>query len=404
MLQLYYTISQSIEYVQEDDHYIRLKIQKLDKLSGEYLPGIMLQLEKYNEATEQYEMIMTWETDTKPLELSDFPAFTEEEGEPASGEAANTVEEADGTDGEAAPEIRQDITAGKYRLVELQTLPGYVLAEPVEFELDYQKEVQEVTMYNWYSRVEISKTDITGEEEVTGATLQVIDGDGNIIDEWISGETGHLIEKLEKGKTYTLRETITPFGYQMATDISFTVTGEEEIQKVTMKDEMTQGRIKIYKVSSADEKGELKPLAGAEFTLVNSTTGEEIETLTSKKDGYVQSSLLPIGEYKDGAFVRYYEYVLKETAAPEGYIQDETEETIRFDYVDETTPVIEVEKVIKNRPVEKHPEPEKPKERKGTPKLGDSSRIWLYAIFAGSSATVIVTGRSRKKRGIRHEK
>ncbi len=380
---------QSIEYVQEDDHYIRLKIQKLDKLSGEYLPGITLQLEKYNEATEQYEMIMTWETDTKPLELSDFPAFTEEEGEPASGEAA--------------PEIRQDITAGKYRLVELQILPGYVLAEPVEFELNYRKEVQEVTMYNWYSRVEISKTDITGEEEVTGATLQVIDGDGNIIDEWISGETRHLIEKLEKGKTYTLRETITPFGYQMATDISFTVTGEEEIQKVTMKDEMTQGRIKIYKVSSADEKGELKPLAGAEFTLVNSTTGEEIETLTSKKDGYVQSSLLPIGEYKDGAFVKYYEYVLKETKAPEGYIQDETEETIRFDYVDETTPVIEVEKVIKNRPLEKHPEPEKPKERKGAPKLGDSSHVWLCAILAGSSATALAAGRKRKKRGTGHE-
>ena len=55
-------------------------------------------------------------------------------------------------------------------------------------------------------KVEISKTDITGEKELPGAKLSVIDADGKLVESWTSeaGKT-HMIERLPVGK-YTLRE------------------------------------------------------------------------------------------------------------------------------------------------------------------------------------------------------
>ena len=66
---------------------------------------------------------------------------------------------------------------------------------------------------------EFSKTDITGDEELEGAKLQVIDKDGNVIDEWVSGNKSHTIEGLKVGETYTLREEIAPDDFVKATDI-----------------------------------------------------------------------------------------------------------------------------------------------------------------------------------------
>ena len=72
--------------------------------------------------------------------------------------------------------------------------------------------------------VEISKLDITNDEELVGSTLQIIDEDGVVVEEWVSYEHPHFIEaQLIAGKTYTLKETISPDGYTIANSIDFTV-------------------------------------------------------------------------------------------------------------------------------------------------------------------------------------
>ena len=38
------------------------------------------------------------------------------------------------------------------------------------------------------TKVEITKTDITGVSEIPGAHLQVLDYAGNVVDEWVSEE------------------------------------------------------------------------------------------------------------------------------------------------------------------------------------------------------------------------
>ena len=58
----------------------------------------------------------------------------------------------------------------------------------------------------------ISDFKITNKEELPGAHLVVKDYDGNVIDEWISTTTPHMMEELKPG-IYTLNETIAPNGY-----------------------------------------------------------------------------------------------------------------------------------------------------------------------------------------------
>lgn len=58
---------------------------------------------------------------------------------------------------------------------------------------------------------------ITGEDELPGAVMQVLDKDNNIIDQWTSGNEPHMIEGiLIAGQTYVLHEVSAPAGYTLA--------------------------------------------------------------------------------------------------------------------------------------------------------------------------------------------
>ena len=66
-------------------------------------------------------------------------------------------------------------------------------------------------------RLEFTKTDITSGAELTGATLTVLDKDGNVVDTWTSdAKEAHVIKRLVVGETYTLREEFAPYGYLKA--------------------------------------------------------------------------------------------------------------------------------------------------------------------------------------------
>ena len=95
-----------------------------------------------------------------------------------------------------------------------------------------------IVMVDDTTKVEISKLDITNDEELVGATLQIIDENGTVIEEWVSYEHPHFIEaQLIAGKTYTLKETIAPDGYTIANSIDFTVNEDGTVNTVVMYDE-----------------------------------------------------------------------------------------------------------------------------------------------------------------------
>lgn len=133
------------------------------------------------------------------------------------------------------------IPYGEYIVREIEAPTGYILSDesyPVTISED--GEVIEIKAVNKSTKVRISKQDITTGEELPGATLQIIDEDGNVATEWVSTDEAHFIEgKLIAGKEYTLRETIAPDGYEIASEIKFTVNADGTVTEVVMYDEHT---------------------------------------------------------------------------------------------------------------------------------------------------------------------
>lgn len=133
------------------------------------------------------------------------------------------------------------IPYGEYIVREIEAPTGYILSDesyPVTISED--GEVIEIKAVNKSTKVRISKQDITTGEELPGATLQIIDEDGNVATEWVSTDEAHFIEgKLIAGKEYTLRETIAPDDYEIASEIKFTVNTDGTVTEVVMYDEHT---------------------------------------------------------------------------------------------------------------------------------------------------------------------
>ena len=151
--------------------------------------------------------------------------------------------------------IVTELPAGDYTLKEIAAPDGYVIATDIKFTVDVYGNVTVenveatatsengnplVVMIDDTTKVQISKQDITTGEELPGAKLQVIDRDGNVVEEWVSSSEPHFIEgKLIAGKEYTLKETIAPEGYEIANEIKFTVNADGSVTEVIMYDELT---------------------------------------------------------------------------------------------------------------------------------------------------------------------
>ena len=99
--------------------------------------------------------------------------------------------------------IRGTVEDQEYVITELKSPDGYATAEPVSFKTNKEQNLT-VDMTDEITQFEFYKKDITSQEELEGATLQIKDKNGNIVDEWVSGKTPHKITGLTVGQTYTM--------------------------------------------------------------------------------------------------------------------------------------------------------------------------------------------------------
>lgn len=166
----------------------------------------------------------------------------------------------------------EGLVVGKtYTLSETVTAKDYVKATDIKFTVKNSSELETVTMKD--KQVFVSKTTVGG-EEVTGAHMQIIDEDGNIIDEWYSEGKSHIANGLEEGKTYTLHEDLSPLGFNLANDFTFEATKEKENQTVEMIDTVTE-------VNKTDVDG--KAVKEATLSIVSEKTKDIVDQWVTGK-------------------------------------------------------------------------------------------------------------------------
>lgn len=164
--------------------------------------------------------------------------------------------------------------------------------------------------------IEVLKTDADG-KALSGATLQVKNSNGTVIDTWTTDGQKHKISNLSSG-TYTLSETAAPNGYKLSTEtVKFTVdaTGKVKdssgnvISLITFKNEKMSVKVSKQDIANSSE------VPGAKLVIKNSE-GKEIIQWTSSSKPYIIRGLAA------GT------YTLTETMAPDGYTK--SEESITF--------------------------------------------------------------------------
>ena len=259
-----------------------------------------------------------------------------------------------------------DLPLGRYYVKELQAPAGYVSSDEIlEFDATYQgQDVKTIKLKsvkkNQPTTVEVTKADITTGTELDGASMSVLDKDGNVVDSWTSvKDSPHVIKRLQVGKTYILREELAPYGYLRATDVEFTISDTAEVQKVKMEDEVPVARLLVNKKGEfLDSVSLLDNAKGMIEHLFNYVTGnltdvtfnvyaaeairaadgvsadyyaadELVGSITTDGNGIAQMDNLPLG--------RYY-IVEKETS--HGYVLDNEPRYVDLTYRDQDTPLV----------------------------------------------------------------
>ena len=204
--------------------------------------------------------------------------------------------------------LPMSVEEASYYLQEVKTLDGCVL-DTSKYEAVFNQEdsttktyIKSFNIVNETTYYEFNKIDVTGDKEVEGAQLTIMDEEGNVIDQWISSDKVHSIEGLTVGKIYTLSETVTAKDYVKATDIKFTVKNSNELETVTMKD-------KQVSFTKTDITGE-KEVDGATITVTDKETGNIIDEWVSTKENHFINGL---AEGKT--------YILSEKCTPEDYVK-----------------------------------------------------------------------------------
>ena len=216
---------------------------------------------------------------------------------------------------------------GYYKLTETIAPKGYVLSkETIEFKLDENGNIFEKNANGEYVKVNrikmvnereikeydinISKTDITGDKEIPGATLN-LKGDNNTNLTWVSTNESHKVT-LKPGY-YKLTETIAPKGYILSKEtIEFRIDDEGNLYQKNIVGE-------YVKVDHIKMINEVRPTIN-------------INKLDSKTNKYVSGATLNIKNNKGEVVASYVtddkahyisldegEYTLVEVTAPNGY-------------------------------------------------------------------------------------
>ncbi|MGI6721981.1 MAG: SpaA isopeptide-forming pilin-related protein [Anaerovoracaceae bacterium] len=324
---------------------------------------------------------------------------------------------------------------GTYTMVETSAPDGYETAESIAFRVSKNGKVEIKSGDKWIEQdqalvhmqdtrkpedktvdVSFSKTAVNGTEELPGAELKVVKGegaDGDVVQAWTSGKEQKKIT-LEEG-TYTMVETSAPDGYETAESIVFRVTRDGKVEIKTGDQWTMQNQALVHMQDAKKPEGKTvdvsfsktavngtEELPGAELKVVKGegANGEVVQAWTS---GNEQKKL----SLEEGT------YTMVETSAPDGY---ETAENIVFrvtrdgkveiktgdQWTAQDQALVHMQDAKKhsdrpNKPGDKDKiKPQKPGGKdqspstvRKVPKTGDSSEVTLWFILAALMILIV---------------
>ncbi|HDR6955420.1 SpaA isopeptide-forming pilin-related protein [Bacillus cereus] len=258
-----------------------------------------------------------------------------------------------------------DLSVGKYKLVEVESLPGYKkLEKPVPFEitkgmtksLAFTVENEMVDTGN----VEITKIDKDSKAPLENVVFEVRDSKGKVVAKVTTDKEGKAnVSDLSVGK-YKLVETKSLPGYKKLTEpVSFEITkGMTKVLSLKVENEqLDKGSVEITKMAAESKE----VLLGAVFE-VHDEKGKVVVKVTTDKDGKAKITDLSVGNY-----------TLVEVEAPKGY--EKLTNPIPFEITNGMINAVQLEVLNKLNhlapPGPETPDPEKPgtpdPEKPGTP-------------------------------------
>ena len=197
------------------------------------------------------------------------------------------------------------VKGGEYEILETTAFTDGVSLKTSRFmvTLNEVAALEGLAAFDKETKIHISKIDISGGEEVPGCKLVVYDKDGNVVDEWISGDEDHVIDgELTPGETYRLTEESPADGYAYASDITFTVNEDGTVDKVVMVDKPTHVVISKVEITGGEE------LPGCKMEVIDKD-GNVVESWTSTDKPHEIIAKLIVDE----------EYTLREIRPEDGY-------------------------------------------------------------------------------------
>lgn len=237
---------------------------------------------------------------------------------------ADTLVATGATDAEGKLAFVGNFPHGAYYVKELSAPDGWKL-NPAKFAVTLEPKAQSGGVIRVslpepvhdeliYTRMTLTKTDITGQKTLSGATIEVKDEQGKVIYRETTDANGQIPQIPVTPGTYTFKETYAPDGYALnESEMRFTVDADGNVTgDTTIRDDYTR-----FSLRKVDESG--KPLAGVMFGL-KKADGMLMMTAKTNAKGMATFEKVPFGTY-----------TLVETQALPGYLKTDTEIWITVD-------------------------------------------------------------------------